>query len=232
MNRRKAPAPEREPAQDTPLAARIRKALSDDILAGRLAAGTRLDEVVLAGRFNVSRTPVREALKQMLSSGMVEHRHRRGVFVIDVPRERLAEMFEFAAEMEALCARLAALNMTRAEREALLAIHLDSHVHVRAGDVDAYDAANIRLHEALFRGAHNHYLEQAVLRARARVAPYRRAQFQIEDRPATSFAEHDEIIKAVLKGRADEAAQLLRAHVQRAHLTSERYLDREEMAVS
>lgn len=215
-------------SQDMPLASRIRKVLSDEILSGRLEAGTRLDEVVLAERFSVSRTPVREALKQLISSGMVEHRHRRGVFVIDIPRERLAEMFEFAAEMEALCARMAALNMTRAEREALLAIHLDSHAHVLAGDVDAYDTANMQLHEALFRGAHNHYLEQAVLRARAKVAPYRRAQFQIEDRPATSFAEHGEIVKAVLKGLADEAAQLLREHVQRSHLTSERYLDRDQ----
>ncbi len=213
--------------QDLPLATRIRSALSDDILSGRIEAGTRLDEVALADQFEVSRTPVREALKQLISTGLVEHRHRRGVFVTEIPSERLAEMFEYAAEMEALCARMASINMKQAEREALLAIHLDSHAHVLSGNVDAYEAANIKLHEALFEGAHNHFLAEAVMLARAKVTPYRRAQFRIKDRLQTSFTEHGEIVKAVLKGQSDLAAQLLREHVGRSHRTSLQYMERE-----
>lgn len=208
-----------------PLADSIRVAVSDDILSGVIAAGTRLDEALLARRFEVSRTPVREALKQLTASGLVEHRHRRGVFVSEVPVSRLAEMFEYVAEIEALCVRLAAVNMTQHERENLLAIHMDSHKHVTSGDIDAYDKANIKLHEALFHGCHNHYVEEAVLSARAKVAPYRRAQFKLSDRARSSYVEHGEIVKAVLKGMTHEASDMMLAHIHQSFLASSRYIN-------
>ncbi|QXO16069.1 GntR family transcriptional regulator [Vibrio ostreae] len=207
-----------------PLADSIRIALSDDILAGVIAAGTRLDEAQLAQRFQVSRTPVREALKQLTASGLVEHRHRRGVFVSAVPVSRLAEMFEYVAEMETLCVRLAAVKMTQQEREELLAIHLDSHKHVTSGNIDAYDKANIKLHEALFHGCHNRYVEEAVLSARAKVAPYRRAQFKLADRARSSFVEHGEIVKSVIKGMTHEASDMMLAHIHQSFLASSRYV--------
>lgn len=210
----------------TPLADIIRIALSDDILSGLIPAGTRLDELSLAERFQVSRTPVREALKQLTSSGLVEHRHRCGVFVSKVPVSRLAEMFEYVAEMEALCVRLCAVNMSQKEREELLAIHLDSHKQILSGDIDAYDKANIKLHEALFYGCHNQYVEEAVLRARAKVAPYRRAQFKVEDRAQSSFAEHGEIVKSVIKGLAHEASEMMLAHLQHSYLASSQYINK------
>ncbi len=213
-----------------PRAEQIRRTLSDEILAGRLPPGTRLDEIALAERFRVSRTPVREALREMASAGLVEHRHRRGVFVIQIAGRRLAEMFEYAAEMEAACARMAALNMSRGEREELLAIHLDSHIHVLTGNIDAYDAANLRFHEMLFRGCHNRYLVDAALAARSRVAPYRRAQFQVGDRLATSFAEHSAIVTAIVRGEAEAAAQRIRDHLKRSHATSLSLLDNNAMA--
>lgn len=209
----------------TPLATIIRSALSDDILSGSIPAGTRLDEVSLASRFQVSRTPVREALKQLISSGLVEHRHRCGVFVSEVPVSQLAEMFAYVAEMEALCVRLSAMNMTQSERESLLAIHLDSHKHILSGDIDAYDKANIKLHEALFRGCHNRYVEEAVFSARAKVAPYRRAQFNVENRAQSSFAEHGEIVKAVVKGLTEEATALMRTHIHHSFLASSEYMN-------
>lgn len=213
---------------EQPLADSIRVTLSDDILAGVIAAGTRLDETMLASRFQVSRTPIREALKQLTASGLAEHHHRRGVFVSEVPVSRLAEMFEYVAEMEALCVRLATFNMTQQERESLLAIHLDSHKHVTSGDIDAYDKANIKLHESLFHGCHNQYVEEAVLSARAKVAPYRRAQFKLPDRAKSSYFEHGEIVKAVIKGMTHEASDLMIAHINQSFLASSRYVSQEE----
>lgn len=210
---------------DRPLAEQVRRALSDEILGGLLPPGTRLDEIALARRFNVSRTPVREALREMASAGLVEHQHRRGVFVIEVPEQRLSEMFEYAAEMEAACARMAALNMTRAEREDLLASHLDSHTHVADGNVDAYDAANLSFHEKLFRGCHNSYLYETAMAARSRVLAYRRAQFRVGERLAASFTEHSDIVMAIVRGESERAAQLIRDHVLHAHRTSQDYLE-------
>lgn len=211
---------------DRPLAEQIRRVLSDEILSGALPPGTRLDEIALANRFDVSRTPVREALREMASAGLVEHQHRRGVFVIEIPDQRLADMFEYAAEMEAVCARMAAIKMSRAEREELLAVHLDSHVHVVNEDMDAYDAANLRFHERLFSGCHNSYLFEAAMAARSRVLAYRRVQFTVGDRLSNSFAEHSAIVMAIVRGESEHAAEQIRDHVLSAHRTSKDLLER------
>lgn len=208
-----------------PLADVIRRTLADEILAGTIPAGSRLDETSLANRFDVSRTPVREALKQLIASGLVEHHHRRGVFVSELSRESLAEMFEYAAEMEALSIQISALNMTESEQQQLLALHLDSHQFVLEQNINAYDDANIKIHELLFKGCHNRFLEAAVLSARAKVAPYRRVQFNLFQRIKASYQEHSEIIKFVLRGQALEAAASMRGHIHNSYLASQKFVD-------
>jgi len=199
---------------DLPLAGQMRKVLYDEILAGDLPPGTRLDEIKLAQRFGVSRTPVREALREMVSTGIAEHHHRRGVFVSQIPEDQLAEMFVYAAELEAVCTRLAAQNMSVIEREALIAVHLESHQHVNYGNIDAYDESNKAFHEALLKGSHNRSLYDATVQARTRVAPFRRAQFLVDDRLATSFEEHSLIVLAIMNGDGDGADNLIRTHIE------------------
>ncbi|MDR7040265.1 DNA-binding GntR family transcriptional regulator, partial [Methylobacterium sp. BE186] len=79
------------------LSDQIRNALTDEIAAGTLAAGIALDEQDLADRFGASRTPVREALRQLAVSGLVEVRPRRGVVVTRMTPERIMDMFETTA---------------------------------------------------------------------------------------------------------------------------------------
>ncbi|MFC3608572.1 GntR family transcriptional regulator [Stutzerimonas tarimensis] len=215
-----------------PLAETIGQKLSDEILAGQIQPGTRLDEVLLARRFGVSRTPVREALRALSVTGLVAHRHRRGVFVEAIPEERLAEMFEYAAEMEALCAYMAALRMTPEQRETLLALHRASYEHIHRENIEAYASANVALHEAICHGCNNRYLIDAALAARARVVPYRRAQFRIAGRLPDSFAEHDALVKALLDGRAQEASQMVRSHLRTSHRMSLRYMAAARRAAS
>jgi DNA-binding GntR family transcriptional regulator len=129
--------------------------LADDIVEGVLLPGVRLDEVGLAERFRTSRTPVREALRQLEAMGVVQRRPNRGVVVATVTAERLAQMFEAMAELEAVCARLAALRMTPRERRALERLHAKSAEHVAAGREAGYEHANRLFHQALYAGAHN-----------------------------------------------------------------------------
>ena len=84
-----------------------------------MAPGAALDETELARRFRVSRTPVREAIRQLAASGLVEVRAHRGAVVAHPTEERLNGMFEAMAELEALCAGLAAERMTAPERRLL-----------------------------------------------------------------------------------------------------------------
>ncbi|MFY0578599.1 GntR family transcriptional regulator [Cystobacter fuscus] len=89
------------------LSERIRPALEEEIATGALKPGVALDEQQLATRFGASRTPVREALRQLSVTGLVELRPRRGVVVTPLSPERIMDMFEMTAELEAMCVRLA-----------------------------------------------------------------------------------------------------------------------------
>src|SRR5437764_205203 len=101
----------------------LRLALADEIINGSLAPGATLDETLLAQRFNVSRTPVREALRQLAASGLVETRPHRGAVVASLSHDRLNALFEAMAELEATCAGLAAERMSASERQTLQQIH-------------------------------------------------------------------------------------------------------------
>ncbi|MGS0758012.1 GntR family transcriptional regulator, partial [Roseateles sp. GG27B] len=98
------------------LADDIGSQLADEIILGQFAPGARLDEVMLAERFKVSRTPVREALKQLAVTGLIDYRPNRGAVVAQLGDAQLDAMFEAIGEMEAACARHAALRMTDPER--------------------------------------------------------------------------------------------------------------------
>ena len=183
------------------------------VLGGELLPGAKLDEQGLALRFQVSRTPVREALRQLASSGLIELRPNRGAFVATVTPEQLEEMFVAMAEMEATCARLAAMSMTPIERRGLQRLHERMAGMAEADDVEAFGAANETFHALIYQGAHNGLLEDATHALRRRVAAYRRAQFRTPKRLASSFVEHDLVVKAVISGEPARAHAAMLQHV-------------------
>ncbi|HYZ64807.1 MAG TPA: GntR family transcriptional regulator [Acetobacteraceae bacterium] len=202
----------------------IRVRLADEITSGHLAPGAEIDEQAVAERFGVSRTPVREALRDLAALGLVEIEPRRGVRVAAITADRLGEMFEVMAETEALCARLATYRMTPAERLALRALHRQSFEAVERGDVDGYDAFNRDFHSTLYRGTHNVFLADHAIALRLRLAPFRRAQFRGKRRLIESYEEHDALVRQVLRGDGEEVARLMRAHMLTASATLAGYL--------
>lgn len=187
--------------------------LADEIVSGALEPGTPLDEQELAARFGVSRTPVREAIRQLSASGLVSVRPHRGAVVALPTPAQLDDMFEAMAELEALCAGMAARNMTVAERRALEALHQELRILVRDGDPLRYHEKNEAFHSAIYAGSHNGYLAEITLMTRARVAPFRRAQFRATGRLGGSYQEHDLIVQAILRGDQAMAAEGMRAHI-------------------
>src|SRR5262249_27674827 len=122
----------------------LRLQLADEIVRGALPPGAPLDETDIARRFSVSRTPVRQALGQLAASGLVEARANRGAVVGRRSLERLNGMFEAMAELEALCAGLAAERMPAADRARLEAIHEELRVLSHAGNPERFHAVNER----------------------------------------------------------------------------------------
>ncbi|MGF1659877.1 MAG: GntR family transcriptional regulator [Rubrimonas sp.] len=201
-------------AKETAVEMLVRR-LSAGIVEGALAPGVRLDEQSLAERFEVSRTPVREALAQLAAQGLVERRPHRGVVVAGLSMERLLHLFELMTELEGVCARLAALRMTDAERAALAADHLAARALAEAEDSERYADANRLFHLAIYDGAHNPELVGTTRDVRNRLAPFRRAQFQVHGRPSASWREHDAVAQAILARDGEAASAAMRAHIEK-----------------
>lgn len=194
----------------------VRQRLADEILFGEFPPGHRLDEQSLSLRYGVSRTPVREALKQLAVTGLVEARPHKGVVVAEISPEALGLMFEAIADCEAACARHAARRMTATDRQMLADLHVLSHQAVASGDGERYDAMNREFHALILRGARNSYLADVAQSLRQRVMPFRRAQFRRAERITQSFAEHQRILDAILAQDEDAAARAMRGHVAEA----------------
>jgi DNA-binding GntR family transcriptional regulator len=192
----------------------LRLQLADEIVRGALAPGASLDETDIAKRFNVSRTPVREALRQLAASGLIDARAHRGAVVARPSIERLTGMFEAMAELEAMCAGLAAERMTPSDRHGLEAIHEELRVLSYTGNPDRFHEVNERFHNAIYAGSQNGYIAEITLATRVRVQPFRRAQFRNLGRLAKSHAEHDRVVVAILRGDKIGAAAAMRAHIE------------------
>lgn len=200
-------------ADNPTLTEKLATAIADGILNGTLAPGLRLDELTLAQQHGVSRTPVREALRQLAMSGLIDMRPRKGAIVSKATPEQVESLFVAMAEMEATCARLAAMSMTPIERRRLQARHEAMTALAAAGDPDAYSDANVAFHSAIYAGSHNAPLAEFTMGLRRRVAPFRRAQFRLEGRLLRSSDEHEAVVRAILSGDAAAAHAAMLHHV-------------------
>ena len=150
--------------------------LADDIVRGVLAPGSTLDETEIAKRFAVSRTPVREALRQLAASGLIDARPHRSAVVARPTENRLIGMFEAMGELEGICAGLAAERMTPTERQTLEAYHEELRLISYSGEPQRFHEFNEAFHNSIYDGAHNAYIAEMTLSTRVRVQPFRRAQ--------------------------------------------------------
>ncbi|MBX9931330.1 MAG: GntR family transcriptional regulator [Methylobacterium sp.] len=192
---------------------RLRQTIEDEIVDGRLPLGARLDETQLAERFGVSRTPIREALLQLAMTGLVEIKARRGAIVSAPEPQVLIAMFETMAEIEASCGRFAARRLIPQDEADLKASLAACAVLAEANDPEGYYQENYVFHTVIYRACRNAFLcEQARLLHR-RLTPFRRLQLRARNRLGQSFAEHEAIVDAVMKGDEVRAAEALRLHV-------------------
>lgn len=191
----------------------LRDQLEQDIVTGHFRPGERLDEQSLATRFGVSRTPIREALMQLASTGMVELQPRRGAFVASLSLREVVERFEAMAALEGMCGALAARRITDAQRIALVAAHEACQEATRAGCSDTYYYANERFHRAIYEACHNQYLADQAGQLHTLLKPYRRLQLRARHRVGQSLAEHGVIVDAILAGDPARAERSLREHI-------------------
>ena len=191
----------------------IREALEQEIVMGVHEAGARLDEQGLADRFGVSRTPVREAIGHLASSGIVEQIPNQGAFVKRVGLAELVEMFEVMAVLEAMAGRLAARRRDATGLAELKAALEACDAAARARDTDGYYYENERFHQLIYDLCGNRFLAGEARRLHRRLKTYRRLQLRAGRRLDQSLAEHRQIVAAIAAADGEAAAAALHAHI-------------------
>lgn len=191
----------------------IRMALEDDIFSGRLLPGEVLDEEPLAQRFDVSRTPVREAMLQLIQSGLVEKGARRSARVRGLDLHDLIQVFEVISEFEGLCARFAARRATKEELEALEQNHVLAAQKLQEKHVDEYASLGREFHYLVIKAAHNQFLADNTNKLALYTRPFRRFQLGRKGRMEANHADHGAILEAILNRDEEAAFERTREHI-------------------
>lgn len=192
----------------------IANALEKDILGGQVATGELVNEVALAARFGVSRTPVREALLSLASSGLVELQPGRGAVVVGVSLQQVFESYEVLATLSGLAAELAATRMSALERAQLLSIHEEMGKCRDANRRDAYVQLDGQFHEAIVKGAGNAVLAQQVAACTRTIAAVRHASMESHASLDSMYDEHVQVVDAIGSRDVEAARRAMTAHLQ------------------
>lgn len=193
-------------------ALRLADQITQMILQGEFPAGTRLDEASLAQRFNLSRTPIREALAEVCTRGLAARKPYRGVEVIAPDPQVLLDRFEALSELEALCAELAA---HRGRIEDIIALEQIIAAMQEASSQD-YQSLNFQLHARIGAMCGNPELVSLAEGLRLQLQVMRQAQLARVERQEHSLREHRVLVTAIANRDASAARQAMRHHFRAA----------------
>lgn len=193
-----------------PLREFIRDRIRDRISDGTYPPGTRLVERDLAAQFEVSRLPVREALRMLNTEGFVEMLATRGVIVRQLSRTDVEELFDVREALETTAFRKAAQRATRDDIERLEALARRAEAAIEAGDRDTVYACNVEFHDVVPEMARNKVLVEMLEPIEGRLHWINLQN----DEPDVLWAEHRIMLEALIAGDADRAQQLSCEHIE------------------
>ena len=185
------------------------------IRIGALRPGDRLTETDLAQRLQLSRTPVREALRQLEADGLVTHVPRVGATVRSLDYSEVMELYEMRTVLEATAARMAARAASDIEISELEEINADLAAAI--GDAQRAYELNRMLHETLAKAAKNRFLIKSMESLQKALLILGTSTLADEVRARQAVAEHDAVLKAI-RARDGEAAEArMRTHLEASH---------------
>ncbi|QWK92477.1 GntR family transcriptional regulator (plasmid) [Gemmobacter fulvus] len=192
--------------------------LREAIISGRLASGQKLNERQLAADLEISTSPLKEALRQLEGEGLVRTEPRRGTFVTFNPRQA-EEMTLARAALESIIARQAAKHGTEADFDGLRAVIKDMRLAVEAADTQELIVLNERFHDAIHDASGCEYLRRLQNAQRMYDHAARITVLSREEVRRASFAEHEQIMQAIVARDEDKAERLMREHIVSAGKT-------------
>ncbi len=195
-------------------ASEIAAKMQDQIRRGILAPGQRLVEADLISEFGVSRSSLREAMKRLSEAGLIISRHNFGSRVRQLTRENICSIYQAREALEGMAARLAAQRITPSSRNELKGLLSRLKAHSKAGEIEAYLAANTEFHDMIIRISQNDEIGELIEKL---TTPIVRLQFRtLINRSIIrqSNDEHEVIAKAIMRKDGDAAEQAIRHHIQ------------------
>jgi DNA-binding GntR family transcriptional regulator len=192
----------------------VAQRLRQMLVEGRIAPGAKLNERELCEVLEVSRTPLREAIKMLAAEGLVELVPNRGAVAVSLSEEDVRHTFEVMGGLEALSGELAAQRITDTELAELRAMHYEMLAAWTRRDLPAYYRLNARIHRAINAAAKNPVLSATYDRVNARLHALRFRSNQDEEKWKTAVKEHEQMIDALAKHDTKAMRAVLSAHLK------------------
>lgn len=198
------------------LTEKVYQNLRSDILSGTFRDQEELREAALAKVYGVSRTPVREAIRQLALEGLVDTIPNRGAYVHNIHGKDVKDVYAIRSLLEGLAARWAVENITDEQIEAMEEVlYMSEYYRKKELWEQVYECDN-RFHDLMYAASGSHLLEHMLRTFHEYVQQVRKSALQDEKRAKSSFEEHAAILEAIKKGQADEAADLAKQHIDNA----------------
>ena len=195
------------------LRGKVFEKIRNDILKGRYKKGDELVECTIGKELGVSRTPVREAIRQLELEGLVQLIPNKGAFVTGISVKDVMDMYQIRARLEGLCAAMAAEKITREQEEGMEEAIVLSDYHADRGNYDQVCQQDGRFHQLLYEASGSRILAHTLSDFHEYLQRVRMASVRNRMRVRPSNSEHREILDAIKNHEAEKAEQAACRHI-------------------
>jgi DNA-binding GntR family transcriptional regulator len=199
-----------------PLRELVLDAIREAIINGILQPRERLMEIQLAEELGVSRTPVREALRNLELEGFIVMVPRKGAYVADLSIKDIVDVFEIRAALEGLAAGLAAERITGEELEEMERLLVEKGESIKQNDFSRLVAVDTKFHETIYKASRNDRLSTIISNLREQIQRFRSTSLSYPGRMKESLEEHRGILEAIEARDSQTARQLAQEHIENA----------------
>lgn len=207
----------KENADRYSLRGKVYHQLRESILDGKYNEYEELKEAAIAEEMGVSRTPVREAFRQLELEGLIQIIPNKGAYVTGITVKDVKDIYAIRSQLEGLCARWATENISREQMEEMEENIFLSEFHAGKGHAEQLAELDNRFHEILYSASNSKMLEHVLREFHEYVLRFRRQSLQDNARGVQFNEEHRRIMEAIREKDADLAEQLANAHIRNAY---------------
>lgn len=199
------------------LRGRVFHKLREDILSGKYADHEELKEVAIGEELGVSRTPVREAFRQLELEGLIQIIPNKGAYVTGITEKDVNDIYMIRSLLEGLCARWTTEHITKEQLEEMEENVYLAKFHAQKGHLEQLAELDNRFHEIMYEACNSKMLEHQLRDFHEYVLRVRRRTLNSASRGPKSNEEHEQILEAIKSGNADLAQQLANQHIINAY---------------